>query len=643
MLSSFRRLSKTKVGSAVLVLFVIAIAASFALGDISSLGSGSFGPNSSTLVSVGKQDITDRDMSRAMERRLADARQQNPEADYSTIAGDFEALLAGVIDQRTLQAFAQNFGLTLSKRLVDAEIAQIPGTRGLDGRFNDQAYQAFLQQQRLTDADVRDMIGGALIQRMLLAPVATNARIPLGMATPYASMLLEARQGDVATIPIDAFRSGLNPSDADLQRFYAANRNRYMIPEQRILRIARIGLEQVQHVSASAQEIAAFYNANQAIYGAKDIRVISQAVIPDRGTANAIAARARGGGTFAAATAPAGLSAADVSVGPQTRAEFSSLAGDEVAEAAFAAQRGAIVGPIQSDLGWHVVRIDEIRREGGKPLEQARTEISARLTAEKRRNALTELVTQIEDSIAEGANFAEAAASARLPTSQTPLITGAGIDRANTSFRFPPDLGPALRVGFELAANDEPVVETLPGEAGFVLVAPAQIVPASPAPLADIRGRVREDWIAREALKRARTVANTIATKASRNIALPQAVREVGAPLPPVRGVGSRRIELSQPGTNVPAPVRMLFNLSQGKSRVVPDPQGRGFFVVRVNRIVPGNALSEPGLIGRVQTAFQDAVTEEYAAQFLGAARKSVGVERNGKAIEATKRRITGN
>ena len=44
----------------------------------------------------------------------------------------------------------------------------------------------------------------ALLQRLLLTPVATNARVSVGMATPYASMLLEAREGEVAAIPLDA-------------------------------------------------------------------------------------------------------------------------------------------------------------------------------------------------------------------------------------------------------------------------------------------------------------------------------------------------------------------------------------------------------------------------------------------------------
>ena len=643
MLASIRRLSKSTVGSIIMVLFVMLILASFAMGDIANLGGNTFGLGGSTLAQAGGQEITDRDMSRAMERRLSDIRQQNPEADYSTIARDFDPILSSLIDQSALQAFADKYGFVLSKRLIDAEIANIPGARGLDGKFNEQAYLSFLAQQRMTDQEVRQLISGAMLQRMLLTPLATNARVPVGVATPYASMLLEARQGEVATIPISAFRAGLTPTDADLQSFYAANRTRYMVPEQRVLRLARMGPEQVASVAATDQEILAYYNANQATYGAKEFRVISQAVVLERGVANGIASRARGGATFVAAAAPAGLSAEDISVGPKTRSEFASEFGNAVAAAAFAAQSGAIVGPIQSDLGWHVVKIDSIRREGGKPLAAARAEIAAKVTADKRKEALADLVDKVDGAITSGSNFAEAAAEAKLPVSETPLITAAGTARADPAYRFPADLAAALRSGFELTVDDDPVIETLANEQGYVLVAPARIVPATPAPLASIRDQVAEDWINQQASQRAQAVANAIVAKAGRGVALAKAVAEAGTPLPPVRPVGARRLELAQMGAKVPAPIRMLFNLSAGKSRMVADPEQRGFSVVKVNKIVPGNALTQPALIGRVQNEFQEAVAEEYARQFLAAVRSAVGVKRNEKAIAAAKERIGGS
>ena len=311
MLSFFRRVSKSKVGTWILAAILIAILAGFAVSDISNFGSGNigFGMGSSTLAEVGGQKVEEREMSEAMQRRLQQVRQEKPTADYATIMGDFGTLLQQLIDEKTLFAFADKFNFHLSKRLVDAEIAQLPQTRGLNGQFSEQMYQTFLAQERLSDAQVRQILAGGLMQRLVLTPVATYAHVGVGMARPYADMLLEARQGEAAAIALDAFRAGLKPTDADLQSYYTANRNRYMVPEQRVLRIARIGDEQVAGLSASDQEVAAYYNQHKAEYASKETRSVSQAVVQDQATANAIAGRAKGGASIAAAAAPAGATA----------------------------------------------------------------------------------------------------------------------------------------------------------------------------------------------------------------------------------------------------------------------------------------------------------------------------------------------
>jgi len=625
-----------------MVVVLLMILVGFAMQDIGSVFTGNIGMSKGTLVKVGDEQLSERDLDSAMRRALNQARQENPEATYSTIANQFNPILESLIDERALFAFAADHGFVLSKRLVDAEIANLPQTRGLDGKFSEQAYRAFLQQQQLTDADVRRLIQVAITQRLVLAPAAVDARVPVGVARPYAAMLLEEREGQMALVPASSFRAGLNPSDGDLQSFYSQNRQRYMVAEQRVLRIAKIGPESVAGIVPSEAEIAAYYKANQAAYAGSETRVISQAVVQDKKQADAIAARARSGAPFVAAAAPAGLSAEDVSVGPQTRAEFSSLAGDAVASAAFGAAKGAIIGPIRSDLGWHVIKIDDIRGASGKSLAQVHDEIAALLTTNKRKEALTEMVTKVEDQLDGGASFAEAVAAAKLPVITTPLINSGGAVRTDPAYQFPAGLDPVLKAGFAMAIDDDPEVVTLPNDTGYAVVAVDRIVEAAPAPLAEIKDRVREDWIHRKASDRARAVASQIAAKAAKGVPVEKAVSEAGVSLPPVQTIAARRIQISQANADAVAPLRMLFTLTQGKSRMVADPRGRGFFIVKTGKITPGNAFTAPALIAQTQTEFQRTVSDELAQQMLVAMKADQGVKRNEEAIEAAKRRITG-
>ncbi|MEO7786558.1 MAG: peptidyl-prolyl cis-trans isomerase, partial [Sphingomicrobium sp.] len=535
-------------------------------------------------------------------------------------------------------------GFVMSPRLIGAEIAKLPGTRGFDGKFSEQNYQAFLEQQRLTDVQLRRLIGTDLVQRMFLTAAAANARFSVGMSSPYASMLLEERQGELALIPVGTFAAGLTPTDPQLAAYYNVNKARFVVPEQRSLRIARFGAAEAGAAAVPTEaEIAAYYKKNQADYAPRETRVISQAVVPDAKVAAGIAARAKAG-AFAAAAAPAGLGAADVSVGPQTRAQFVALAGEKVAAAAFAAGAGpgTIVGPIQSDLGWHVVRIESVKGDAGRTLDAARAEIVAKLATDKKKNALSDLVNKVQDAIDDGESFAGVVAKYKLPVIETPLVTVQGKALADPQYKLPAELAGALKSGFELTGDDKPVVETLPAEAGFALVAVGKQVGAAPAPLAQIRDAVASAWIAQEATLRAKQAAEAIATKIAGGMPFAQALATAGVKLPPASPVRARRLQLEQtPPALLPA-LKMLFSVAEGKSRMVAMPSANAFAVVRATKVVPGNAMTQPALIGRVQGEFQQGASEEYAQQFLAAVEADVGVKRNAAAIAASKQRLTG-
>ena len=642
MLSFFRRVSKSKFGTAIMVIILVAILAGFAIADISNFGSGKIGlgGSSGALATVGDEEVSDREASEAMQRRLQEARQQRPNADYASIIGDVPAIISALLDQSTMLAFADKYGFPLSKRLVDAEIAQLPNTKGLNGQFSEQAYQQFLAQQRLTDAQVRRILAGGLLQRLMLTPIATNARVPVGMAMPYASMLLEAREGEAAIIPTDLFKAGLKPTDAQIQQFYAANRGRYTIPEQRVLRIARIGPEQVAGIAATDKEVTDYYNANKATYAPSDTRSLSQVVVPDQATANAIAQRAKSGQTLSAAAAPAGANAALTTLQEQSRSTYASVAGEKTAAAVFAAPSGTVVGPIQSDFGWVVVKVDSVKAGGGKTMDQARAEIAAKLNTDKRKAAIEDLVDKVQTALDDGSNFAEAVAAAKLPVTATPLVAANGTSRADAAYKTPPELAPVVKTGFEIAPNDPPEIVALTGDAGYAVVSPGEVVPAAPAPLPSIRDRVANDWIADQANKKAEAVAKQIADRANAGSSIGEAIKAVGVSLPPSRPIAARRIEIADSRGNVPPALKVLFTVAAGKARMLASPTGGGFFVVRTNKITPGNALNAPQLITQVQSELGQAAAQDYAEQFTASLRREMKAKRIEGAIAAFRTRL---
>jgi peptidyl-prolyl cis-trans isomerase D len=193
-----------------------------------------------------------------------------------------------------------------------------------------------------------------------------------------------------------------------------------------------------------------------------------------------------------------------------------------------------------------------------------------------------------------------------------------------------------------MSPEDDPEVVTLPDNAGYVLVALDSVIAAAPAPLAQIKDRVRADWIQRKASDRARAVAADVAAKVGRGTPLDQAMEQSGTPLPPVQPMSARRIQISQANAEAAVPLRMLFSLAQGKSRMVADPKGRGFYIIKTDKITPGNSTNNPLLIAQTQAEFQQAAANELGEEMLAAMKAGLTVKRNEEAIAKSKRRITG-
>lgn len=104
-----------------------------------------------------------------------------------------------------------------------------------------------------------------------------------------------------------------------------------------------------------------------------------------------------------------------------------------------------------------------------------------------------------------------------------------------------------------------------------------------------------------------------------------------------------RRLEISQGGQQVPPPLLALFSLPEGQARIVPAPNGAGWFVVHHATRTAGDASEQPQLIATTRAEFSSSAAEEVAQQFARAVQARSRVERNDAAIQQMRARLAGN
>jgi peptidyl-prolyl cis-trans isomerase D len=76
---------------------------------------------------------------------------------------------------------------------------------------------------------------------------------------------------------------------------------------------------------------------------------------------------------------------------------------------------------------------------------------------------------------------------------------------------------------------------------------------------------------------------------------------------------------------------------------MAPNPQGGGYFVVKVDKVTPGNAIAQPGLISQVTTQLNQAAAQDYAQEFLADLKREMKVKRNEGAIQSFRARLVSS
>lgn len=641
MISSIRSLINSKFGAFFALLFVGAIAIAFALGDVSN--SGSFGGLSGGNVArVGDRNITLGELNDALDNRLKSERQDNPTLNMASFVdgGGLDSTLEQLINRYALTVFGQEYGVAVSKRLIDSEIRKIPGAMGLDGKFSTEAFGRFAQQIGVSEKAIRDDIAQNLFAQQILPASASGPAAPDGFVFPYASLLLEQRSGQIAAVPASAFLPQKPPSETVLAKFYSDNSVKFTIPEKRSISYAIFGKDIIaQRAKPTEADIAAYYNANAAKFAAAQARNISQVIVPTEAAAKSVVAQVAAGKSIAAVANELGLAVTTaINVSKSTLTSTTSQA---VADAAFAAAQGTVAKPARSNLGWAVVRVDSINNVAAKSLAAARAEIEKDLLKTRSEEMLTEMTGEIEDGFANGATISDVAKQNSLAVSTSPKLLATGQDISNPSYKPIPEMQAILPAAFQMETNGEAqLIELVPGEK-FAMVAVADFDEAAPPALNQVRSIVLQQWAQSEGAKGARKAADALRKAVDAGQPLEAALAAAKIKGAQVERLSGTRADISREGQQVPPPLSLMFAMKKGTAKTIQAGDNRGWFVVYLTDIVKGDARGQSDMLKERKQELSGILQQEYVAQMVLSAAKDVGVEKNEEGIAEVRTRLT--
>ncbi len=215
------------------------------------------------------------------------------------------------------------------------------------------------------------------IRRQLLAekivdPISRGGIVPAATAAGFVNLVEQTRDVEVASVDAEPYLKDVKVDDAQVKAFYDANASAFKTPEEAKIEYLILTQDSVlPQIAVTPDEVKAQYASAAKTYTQEEQRQAAHILIavkpdasdPDRSaakkTAEDVAAQAKANPTRFGELAKRysqdpGSAAQGGDLGSNPRGTMVKAFDDAV----FAMKPGDIVGPVQSEFGWHVIKLD---------------------------------------------------------------------------------------------------------------------------------------------------------------------------------------------------------------------------------------------------------------------------------------------
>ena len=393
-----------------------------------------------------------------------------------------QSQLNEMINRRVLENEATRLGLSAGDALVRDRLVLDPSFTGISGEFDREVYRDAVRALGQTEAEYEDGLRDELASTLLRTALATGVSDQTAAADVVLMSAAQTRDITWSTLTADVLTDGLAPAtDEELTAFYEANAAAYTLPETKRISYAALTpamlLDTIEIDEATLQDL---YAQRDADYNRPERRLVERLVYIDANDAQAAFDRiASGEIDFDALVEERGLTLDDVDLGDVAETDLGA-AGAGV----FAAATGDVVGPLDSNLGPALFRINAILAAENITFEQARDELRRELAADRARRQIASSFETLNDLLAGGATVQDLA-------SQTDLELGSfdwTADSIDGMAAYPEvrEAAAAAQIG------DYPEVISL-ADGGVISLSVDEVIAPQLQPLEDVRAQVEAD------------------------------------------------------------------------------------------------------------------------------------------------------
>ena len=409
-----------------------------------------------------------------------------------------EQKLAGIaleflVQKLLLLEAASGYDMTISDQSINALVTSMPSFQ-TEGQFDPQRYRLLLSDQGYTPAGFRKALREDILVNQLRSGIGGAEFVTASELALLSAIQEEQRDLRYLRIPIDRFRDSNAVAESEVEGWYEANQLRYQTEENVALDYIELRQQDFEPELTEA-EVRKLYELEKDSLQVPEIRAVSH-ILFEQGeaeseqdlqariasvtaqlevdTANfpALARQYSQDPGSASLGGELGLTSGDT-FPAEIEAAVAQLALDEVSE------------PVESEAGWHLLLVTEIRGGATPAFDEVRMELEQRLRGERAQRELLRVVESLRDLVFNAEDLQGPASELSLSVARQEGVTRSGGEGlfANPqviSAAFSPDL-------LENAYNSD-VLELNDGH--FVVLRVVAHQPSETPPLTLVRERV---------------------------------------------------------------------------------------------------------------------------------------------------------
>ena len=411
--------------------FVLAIIfLPFAFFGIDSYFRASDGGNH--VATIGGQPITQQEFAIALQerqnylQRLVGGRVDPAMLDSAELR---YAVLDGIVRQRLLVNQAVRSGVLVSDEQLQQVISTQPAFQD-DGKFSHARYVELLKRQNMTELGFENSVRRDLMLQRLNGAYQSTALVPNSVAERLLHINAQQREVRQDVLDAEKFIAQVKLEDGAAKAYYDGHQNEFQVAEQARIEFLALSLDAVaSQVEVNRDEVKQFYEQNLKQYAKGEERQASHILI----TVDAQASDKDKKAALAKAEQllsqvrknPAGFAevAKNNSQDPGSAAQGGDLGSfargamvKPFDEAVFKMKVGEIAGPVESQFGYHIIRLTAAKGHG---FEEVAKQVELDLRRQKAGKKFAELAEQFTNLVFEQGDSLKPAADALKLTAQT--------------------------------------------------------------------------------------------------------------------------------------------------------------------------------------------------------------------------------